>query len=214
MQNKRLVDAKAEGYAEMFSEKTDPVARSIAKNTSDKLKYDDMLSGYQVTGLIRLLIKLANAKIVAEIGMFTGFASCQLAEALPDDGVLYCLESNHKYIDIAISQMQKETRFSKIQIWKGDARLNVLVLPDNLDLVFLDADKEYYPGYYNILLAKLRTGGIMVIDNVFWRGGVFEETHDRKAKAIKKLVDLIKQDDRVDSVMLTVRDGLIVLMKL
>jgi caffeoyl-CoA O-methyltransferase len=213
MQNNSLIDVRAEQYAEFFSKPNESISGDILKITADELRYDDMISGYQVTGLIRLLIKITAAKNVAEIGMFTGFASSQMAMALPDDGTLYCLESNQRYIDIAVSKMEKAKWFEKVKIWKGDARINALDLPRDLDLVFLDADKEFYAEYYEIILEKLRPGGILVIDNIFWRGNIFDEAPDRKAAAIMKLSQIIKSDSRVDSVTLTVRDGLTVLMK-
>jgi caffeoyl-CoA O-methyltransferase len=213
MEKISLIDTRAEHYAEMFCDHADPVANKIAQMTADVLQYDDMLSGYQVTGLLKLLIKITAAKTIAEIGMFTGFASCQMAKALPHDGRLYCLESNQRYIDLAVSQMKHFDWFEKIIIWHGNARLTVVELPENLDLVFLDADKEFYPDYYEVLIPKLRPGGILVIDNVFWRGNIFAVEPDRKAAAIMELSSKINKDNRVDAVMLTIRDGITIVTK-
>src|SRR5690606_15989640 len=135
------------------------------------------------------------------------------AESLPDDGKLYCFEMNKKYLDIALSNLQQSDSFHKIHIVEGNAREKIDVLPQDLDLVFLDADKDYYSTYYEALLLKLKPGGLIIADNVFWHGGVLDEAKDRKSASIHEFNLRVQSDQRVESVMLTIRDGITIIRK-
>lgn len=209
-----LVDPETESYCEKFSDWNNKLVHEIERDTRDKLAYDDMLSGYQTAGLLRMLIKISGARKAAEVGSFTGFATLAMAEALPADGKLYALEMNTRYLSIAEENLRKSDVFHKVEILFGNARERVHELPDDLDFIFLDADKDFYIDYYRILLPKLRRGGILVIDNVLWYGGVLKDEKDRKSATIHKLNELVHQDSTVEQVMLSVRDGLYLIRKL
>jgi caffeoyl-CoA O-methyltransferase len=213
MQKITLINLEIETYSENFASWPNHVAREIVRDTDESLQYADMLSGNQVTGLLRMLIASSGAKVIAEIGMFTGLATLAMADILPENGVIYALEMNSRYADIARKHFAKSKVEHKIELLFGDARVNVHQLPENLDLVFLDADKDYYPNYYDILLPKIRKGGLMVIDNVHWYGGVLNSEKDRKSASIHTLNERIQVDDSVENVMLTVRDGLMIVRK-
>lgn len=213
MNKRTLIHKDIEKYAEYYSENGDEYAQRIVNLTNNSLRYSDMLGGNQVAGLLKMLVRLSGATRVAEIGMFTGFSTLHLATGLPSEGVVYVLEMNEKYIGLAKEAIASHPDFYKINIMPGNARETVHNLPNGLDLVFLDADKEYYPQYYNILIDKVKSGGLIVADNVFWYGGVLDEVMDRKSKALHEFNELVKSDSRVDQIMLTVRDGLMVIMK-
>ena len=210
----QLINPEIEKYAEEFSDAEHEILYQISVDTNEKLRYSDMISGNQVTGLLSILCKVSGASKIAEIGVFTGYSTLVLAESLPLSGKLYCLEMNKKYLDIALPNLQKSKSFDKIEFLVGNARERIIDLPDELDLVFLDADKEYYPDYYEILFSKLRVGGLLLADNVFWYGTVLESDKNRKSKAIHKFNQLVKSDPRVQNVMLTVRDGLMLIRKI
>jgi caffeoyl-CoA O-methyltransferase len=213
MRKVTLINADIETYAEEHASWPAEVASEIVRQTTEELAYADMLSGNQVAGLLRMLILSSGARIVAEVGLFTGHASLAMLEALPDDGKLYALEMNTRYRDIALRNLQKSDHFDKFELIFGTARETIHSLPNNLDLVFLDADKDHYPFYYEILLNKLSSGGLMILDNVFWYGGVLNADKDRKSQTLASLNDHIQQDNRVENVMLTVRDGLMIVRK-
>jgi caffeoyl-CoA O-methyltransferase len=213
MQKITLINPEIETYSENFASWPNRVAREIVRDTDESLQYADMLSGNQVTGLLRMLIAASGAKIVAEIGMFTGLATLAMAEILPENGKIYALEMNTRYADIARKHFSNSEVDHKIEILFGDARVNVHQLPNNLDFVFLDADKDYYPHYYDILLPKMRKGALMVIDNVHWYGGVLSSEQDRKSATIHALNERIQLNESVENVMLTVRDGLMIVRK-
>lgn len=208
-----LIHPDIETYAEQHCSWPNDIARQIIHDTQEELNYADMLSGVQVTGLLRLLIQASGATRVAEIGMFTGFATLAMLEVLPDEGKLFAFEMNTRYTDIALRNLQQSQHYSKFELIFGSARETMDRLPSGLDLVFLDADKDYYPTYYEAALLRLRPGGLMVLDNVFWYGGVLEESKDRKSETLFKLNRHIQRDARVENVMLTIRDGLMVVRK-
>ncbi|HAC14611.1 MAG TPA: O-methyltransferase [Bacteroidetes bacterium] len=208
-----LINPEIEKYAEEFSDSNKTILNQIKFDTSTKLRYSDMLSGNQVSGLLSLLIKISNAVNIAEIGVFTGFSTLMMAESLPDHGKLYCLEMNKKYLDIALPNLRQSASYNKIHILEGNAREKINELPNNLDLFFLDADKDYYATYYEVILSKLKSGGIIIADNVFWHGGVLDAKKDRKSSAIHEFNELVFSDKRVESVMLTVRDGISIIRK-
>lgn len=213
MEKVTLINADIEAYAENHVSWVNDLSDKIVYDTTHELAYADMLSGNQVTGLLRFLIQISGARTTAEIGLFTGLASLAIIEALPENGMHYALEMNTKYRDIAIRNLSKSQHYQKFNLIFGSARETINELPNNLDLVFLDADKDYYPSYYDVLVEKLRQGGIMVLDNVFWYGGVLQTDKDRKSTTLDNLNKHIHMDKRVENVMLTIRDGLMIVRK-
>jgi caffeoyl-CoA O-methyltransferase len=208
-----LIDTQIEAYAENHCSWPNQIAARIVRDTESELQFSDMLSGNQVSGLLRMLVMVSSARKVAEIGTFTGFATLAMAEALPDDGEIYTLEMNARYQAIADKNLPDSPASGKIRHLFGSARERIHELPDQLDLVFLDADKEHYPAYYEIILSKLRPGGLLILDNMFWYGGVLREEKDRKSQTIHSLNVKIQGDERVENILLTVRDGLMIVRK-
>jgi len=208
-----LIHPEIESYAEAISDRENKDHQNLVSDTQKSLLHSDMLSGNQVGALLQLLIKMINAKYIVEVGMFTGSAALTMAQAASYDSKVYALEMNEKYIKIAERNFKTAADGHKIEIVRGNARDSVTLLRDDIDFCFLDADKDFYPSYYEILINKLRSGGIMVIDNMLWYGNVLNPGDDRKAFAIDSLNKFIKEDDRVDSVLITVRDGLHILRK-
>lgn len=196
-------------YADGHSSEESEALKFIAEATHKELQYADMLSGKQVTGLLRLLIQTGGFAQILEVGMFTGYASTAMAEVLPENGRITTLEMNTLYAGIARRGFQLAGLEHKIQIIMGNARESVLHLTQTFDLIFLDADKQWYPEYLRVLKPKLRPGGLLVADNVFWYGGVLENK-DRKSQAIDTFNRLLKEDPEMEVVMLGIRDGLTV----
>ncbi len=167
----------------------------------------DMLTGRVEGRLLMLTVKMSGAKNVLECGTFTGYSALSMAEALPEDGKVITCERDPERRKIAEEYFSKSPHGKKIEIRFGDA-LEFLRKEDApFDLVFLDADKERYPEYYEEAVKKLRPGGIIVIDNTLWEGEVLKPESDA-AKAIAQMNDRIVNDSRVENVLLTVRDGI------
>lgn len=184
----------------------------IAELTENELQYSDMLSGKMVVGLLILLIKTGGYKNILEVGMFTGYATLGMAEILPEDGKITTIEMNDRYKGIAERVFEKSESAKKIEILFGNAREITKNLPESYDLIFLDADKQFYPTYYETLKPKLKSGGLLVTDNVFWSGAVLTK-EDRKSKAIAEFNKMVKDDPDMEQVMLTIRDGVLIARK-
>ncbi len=186
--------------------------RWISEATTERLLYDDMLSGPHVGGLLRFLVKISSAKRILEIGTFTGYATLTMAESLPEDGTIDTLEMNLKYLKIAREGFERSGISHKINIIEGNSRNTVLTLEPGYDIVFIDADKDHYPEYFKSAKKLLSNGGILIADNVFWQGGVLHPS-DRKSRAIHRFNQLVANDPEFENVMLPVRDGILLARK-
>lgn len=217
---------QAETYAVKNSSPESPLLRDVRRATAAELRYDDMLSGPLVGALLRMTAGLTAARFVLEIGTFTGYGTLQIASGMTSGGRIITCEANDKYSAIArrfFDRFHKEQPSGpRIELLTGMAlnairEQNILETGPKPDLIFLDADKESYPVYYDVLMPVLRPGGVMVIDNAFWGGKVWAdaagEADDRKGKAVDRMNRLISVDARVENVLLPVRDGLQIVRK-
>lgn len=176
------------------------------------LEFTDMLSGRLVGRLLAILIEVSGARRVLEIGTFTGYSALTMAEALPEDAELFTCEYNERYEDIARSFFERSEAGSKITLLMGKALDTIPTIKGNFDFIFLDADKINYPEYYRMVLPRLTRNGLLVVDNVLW-GGDAVVGKGEKGKAIDELNTMIDEDDSVEQVMLTVRDGISIVRK-
>lgn len=204
------MDLKAvEHYAYAHTSEDSELIQELISESEENLEYTDMLSGRLVGRLLSILIKVSGARRVLEVGTFTGYSALTMAEALPQDGELLTCEYNKRYEGIARKYFEKSEVGSKITLIMGKALETIPDIKGDFDFVFLDADKINYPDYYRMLLPRLRYGGLMVIDNVLW-GGDAVTGEGEKGRAIDQLNTMISEDDSVEQVMLTVRDGVTV----
>lgn len=208
-----FVKTEIEEYAEAHTSEESELIRELVKVSNENLEYIDMLSGKVVGRFLAMLVKLSGAKRILEVGTFSGYSALSMAEALPDDGELITCEYNERYEKLARSFFEKSEHGNKINLKMGLAMETLGTLTGSFDFVFLDADKVNYPDYYEKILPMVNSGGLILIDNVLWSGDVLEP-NDEKAKAIDRLNKMIKEDNRVEQVMLTVRDGLTLARKL
>ncbi len=199
-------------YCQKYTTDESAVAADIQKDTFENLEYGNMLSGKIVGQLLALLIKISGAKKALEVGTFTGYSALRMAEALPEGGSLITLDYNERYIKMAQTAFEKSKHGYKISLKMGKALETLQTLEEQFDFIFLDADKVNYPNYYNILFPKLKTNGLLVVDNVLWSGKVLQKG-DEQAEAIHQLNAMIADDGRVEQVMLPVRDGITVARK-
>lgn len=201
-----------EEYAIAHTTEDSLTVQELIRASEEDLEYTDMLSGRMVGRLLALLIKISGARRILEVGTFTGYSALTMAEALPDDGELFTCEYNKRYEAIARRFFSESDAGSKIELVMGKALDTIPTLEGQFDLVFLDADKINYPAYYEMIKPRLTTGGLMVIDNVFWGGEVIK-AEEEKAQAIDCLNKMIAEDETVEQVMLTVRDGITLVRK-
>jgi caffeoyl-CoA O-methyltransferase len=204
-----------EEYAINHTTEESALVRELVKTSAQELEYIDMLSGRVVVSILQLLVKISDARYVLEVGTFTGYSALNMAEAMSAGGKLFTCEYNKRYEKIArtfFDRYKEEGGKVDIRLMMGPALKTIPQIEGSFDFVFLDADKINYPNYYNLILPRLKSGGIMVIDNVFWDGKVLAP-NDEKSAAIDHLNQTIRDDSSVEQVMLTVRDGLTILRK-
>lgn len=194
-------------YAYDHTQPESPLLTELIGKTKSELEYSNMLSGRVEGQLLSMLIKLSGAKRVLEIGMFTGFSALAMAEALPEEGRLITCDVNEYYARIARGFIDKSPHGKKIEVKMGNALETVKALAGPFDLVFIDADKKSYPEYYELVLPKMPSGGLIVLDNALWSGKVMVP-EEEDAQALDALNKKIIKDDRVENVLLTVRDGI------
>lgn len=201
-----------EEYALEKSEKHAAVLDELMKETHASVDYPQMLTGPIEGQFLKMMVRVVGAKKVVEVGTFTGYGSLNLAEGLPDDGKLITLDLNPVCLSVARKYFAKSEHGKKIEIMEGPAIESIAKIEGPLDLCFIDADKGNYLNYYEALLPKVRSGGVILVDNVLWSGAVLEPKTDDD-KAINAFNERVSKDERVDKVLLTVRDGVFFIRK-
>ncbi len=197
-----------ERYAEEHSSPLHPLLEELIEFTHKNTDLPQMLTGRVEGNFLKMLVEISGAKRVLEIGTFTGFSALMMAQGLPEDGELITIEINPEYADMAKSFIERAPWGNKIKILVGNAK-NLLeeFEEGSFDFIFIDADKSAYPFYYEKCIKLVKKSGIIAIDNTLWEGKVLEPP-DNRSKAIAKMNEMIRKDQRVDKVLLTVRDGI------
>ena len=204
----------ANDYAEQNSSATDALLQEIHAFTQDNHAEPHMISGPLQGNLLTMLSRMIKPKRILEIGTFTGYSAICLAKGLSLDGVLHTIELRKEDATIAQSYFDRSEQANQIKLHVGNARDLLPAINEDWDLVFIDADKTGYLDYYGMLIEKVRPGTFFIIDNVLFHGEVLKEKISGKsAKAVAAFNAFIREDDRVEKLMLTVRDGLSILLK-
>jgi caffeoyl-CoA O-methyltransferase len=208
-----IVNEPVEEYA---AEHTTPIAElfeRLAEETRAKTTAPQMMVGRIEGQFLARLVRLTGAKRILELGTFTGYSSISMASELPDDGQIITCDIDPEATAIARRYMDESGFGDKIDIRLGPALETIEALEGPFDLVFIDADKPNYKAYYEAVLPKLAENGVLIADNVLWSGRVVEEGGDESTLAIKDFNEHVASDDRVVSVMLSVRDGMTLVQK-
>ncbi len=188
--------------------------KTISRETYLKVLRPHMLSGHYQGRVLSFLSKLVNPQRILEIGTFTGYATLCLAEGLSDNGIIHTIEVNREMEEMLHSHFKLTDVGKKIKQHFGDATAIIAGLQeDNFDLVFIDADKKNNFTYFELVFDRIRQGGLIIIDNVLWKGKVYGPEKDTDTQLIRKLNDQISADSRVEKMILPVRDGLLVIRK-
>lgn len=174
-----------------------------------------MISGHLQGRLLKIFCRLIQPKRILEIGTYTGYATLCLAEGVPDDAEIHTLEVNDELEDFILKHLHKSKLEDKIHLHIGDALQIIPTLDVIFDLVFIDANKRHYCEYYNLIFDKVRPGGLIIADNTLWDGKVLETPHhtDKQTIGIQEFNDMIAADERVEKVILPIRDGLTLIWK-
>jgi predicted O-methyltransferase YrrM len=188
--------------------------QQLNRETHLKVLRPHMLSGHYQGRLLSFLSKMVAPKCILEIGTFTGYSAICLAEGLAEGGILHTIEVNREMEDIINSHFKLTNVENKIKLHFGQAEAIIADLQaDIFDLVFIDADKKNNFTYFQLVFDKVRSGGLIIIDNVLWKGKVYGTEKDADTENIRKLNDHIAVDSRIEKLILPVRDGLLVIRK-
>lgn len=204
-----------EEYCNLYSEPESPLLAEITRYTNLSQVYPRMLSGHLQGRLLSLISKLVKPMYILEIGTFTGYSALCLAEGLQVGGKVLTLERNPEMEEVARGFFSKSVYNQQITMLIGDACTIIPALQFDFDLVFLDADKSEYLAYYNAVIEKVKSGGILLADNVLWGGKVLSPSKnpDKELKGIQEFNAFVRADERVESLLLPVRDGISVIRK-
>ncbi|MFZ9074802.1 MAG: O-methyltransferase [Flavobacteriaceae bacterium] len=197
-------------YALDHSNPVPEILRELEKETHQKILQPRMLSGPFQGRLLSFFSKLIQPNKILEIGTFTGYATLCLAEGLQQEGEIHTIDCNEELVDIQQHYFSKSRYSSQIHAHLGKA-LNVIEnINGPFDLVFIDADKVHYEAYFELVLPKTRSGGLIISDNVMWSGKVLEKANskDESTNALQHYNEKLKKDPRVTTVLLPFRDGL------
>jgi len=206
-----LVRPEIEAYAEQHSMGESTVCRELREETERTMEMARMLVGPLEAAFLKMMVKLVGARRVLEIGMFTGYSALSMAEALPPDGEITTCEIDPEPIAVARRYFEKSGHGSKITIREGPALETLQDIRGPFDLIFIDADKQNYIHYYKRALALIVPTGVILIDNVLWSGDVLTQPPpDDRTRTIQDLNRLVAADPRVSAVLVTIRDGLLV----
>ena len=201
-----------ENYVANHSENEPDLLVRLDKETHQKIMQPRMLSGHFQGRILSVLSKIIHPKHILEIGTYTGYAALCLAEGLQKDGTLDTIDINEELVTIQNKYFQLSPWASQITNHLGDAIKIIPTLNKKFDLVFIDADKENYINYFHLVVPMMNPGGIILSDNVLWSGKVLEKLNpkDESTKVLLEYNILLKNDPRVETVLLPIRDGLTV----
>jgi caffeoyl-CoA O-methyltransferase len=207
-----LVPEAIEEYAQSHSEVPDPLFEELRRTTFAEMSSPHMQVGRLEGTFLRMLVRMTRARRVLEIGTFTGYSALMMAGGLPEDGELITCDVDPKAESIARGFFARSPHGRKITLRMGPALETLKGLQGPFDLAFIDADKRNYSNYYEAVLPLLRPGGLLVADNTLWSGRVLEPEQPDD-QAIVAFNDKVAADPRVEKVLLTVRDGMTLVLK-
>ena len=209
----KFVPEDIEQYAVAHSDSLPELYDRLREETFRDVDMARMQVGPMEGRLLKLLVRLCGAKRAIEIGTFTGYSALSIAEGLPEDGTLLCCDINPETTAIAQRYWDQAPWGSKIRLVLGPAIETIVAEGGPFDFAFIDADKSGYRAYYDALLDRMPSGGVIVSDNVLWSGSVLNPDTD-SAHALAEYNQYVKADPRVEQVMLPIRDGITIARKL
>lgn len=209
-----LINTLAEQYASKFSKQEDALLKEVSEYTTKNHPHAHMLSGQVQGAFLSIISWLMQPKRILEVGTFTGYSALCLAKGLQPDGQLHTIEMREEDAATAKSFFDRSEQANQIILHVGDAKKIIPTFTEMWDIVFIDADKPGYIEYYELILPFIKKNGLIIADNVLFHGQVLEEKISGKnAVAINAFNEHVNKDERVEQVLLTVRDGLLIIRK-
>jgi len=210
-----FLDPQIDAYVGDHTKAENDTLSKLNRETYAKILMPRMLSGHLQGRVLSMLAHMIKPRRILEIGTYTGYSALCLAEGLTTDGQLHTMDINEELETMVRKYIAQAGMQDKITYHIGDATKLIPGLNETFDLVFIDADKENYSTYYDLVFDKLRTGGFIIADNVLWSGKVLTtpEPDDKDTRAIIAFNDKVMKDERVENVLFPIRDGLMVVRK-
>ena len=209
-----IINRDAQRYAEDHTTAESDLLARISRDTHAKVLQPNMLSGHLQGRFLSMISHMVRPKVVLEIGTFTGYSAICLAEGLAPEGKLITIDVNEELESRVRGYFEEARLTSRVDFRIGKALHLLPSVEDHLDLVFIDADKANYGKYYDLIIDKVRPGGILLVDNVLRKGKVFAEQKERDGMVMDAFNKKIKSDPRVEEVLLPLRDGILMIRKL
>lgn len=200
-------------YSEAHTSEENDLLKKVNRDTHAKVMMPRMLSGHMQGRILSMISNMIQPAVILEIGTYTGYSALCMAEGLKAEGKLITLDINEELESTVREYFKSSTYNSQIDYRIGNALEIIPGLTGNFDLVFIDADKENYARYYDLVINRVPLGGYILADNVLWSGKVLDEKSDKDTKAIKEFNRKVQEDSRVENVLLPVRDGILVMRK-
>jgi len=210
-----FIPEEIEKYALQHTQSESKLLADLNRETHLKVLTPRMLSGHLQGRILSMLSKIIQPNFILEIGTYTGYSAICLSEGLTENGKLITIDNNEELKPILEKYLLKSPKANQIEILFGDATKIIPEINNELDLVFIDADKENYSNYYDLTIDKLRSGGVILADNVLWSGKVVKavKENDRSTRALQQFNEKVNNDDRVENLLLPVRDGIMMIRK-
>jgi len=211
-----FIDPELETYVQHHSEVESDLLNELNRETYLKVLQPRMLSGHLQGRILSMYSKLIQPKCILEIGTYTGYSALCLAEGLAEGGTLHTIEKNEELRPIINRFVERAGFNDRIKLHIGDALSVIDLMEATFDLVFIDADKTNYLNYYEAVLPRMKSGGCIIADNVLWSGKVLDEQelkNDPDTALLNEFNKAVTSDDRVENVLLPVRDGLMIIRK-
>ncbi|HWH45387.1 MAG TPA: class I SAM-dependent methyltransferase [Thermoleophilaceae bacterium] len=209
-----IVPPQIDSYVEAHTSEPPEHLRRLAEDTHAELECPRMLTGAVEGRFLEMLVHASGARLVLELGTYSGYSALSMAQALPADGRIVSCEISEEHAAFARERIEAAGESGRIEVRVGPALETIASLGGPFDLVFIDADKESYAAYYEAVLPKLADRGLIAVDNVLWSGRVADPANDEQTtRILREFNDMVRADERVVSVMLTVRDGITLLRR-
>lgn len=209
-----IVHPDLEKYIEANTTPHDDVLHQLDRTTHLKFMLPQMLSGSVQGKFLEMISLMMRPKRILEIGTFTGYSGICFAKGLAEDGKLITIDVNDELEDTAHAAFEQAGLIEKIDFRIGNAMEIIPELDETFDLVFIDADKQNYSNYYDLVMPKLKVGGFIMADNVLWSGKVIEAKQNKDTAALVAFAEKVQADEKVENVMLSIRDGILLVRKI
>ncbi len=208
-----LVSPEIEKYIDVHTSDENDVLQQLNRKTHTDILMPQMLSGKVQGQFLQFISQMLQPSRVLEIGTYTGYAAICLAKGLTENGKLFTIDVNEELENIVKTHVEKAGLQHKIVQIIGDATLEINKLNETFDLVFIDADKQNYSLYFDLVIDKVRSGGFILADNVLWSGKIVDEKKDKDTQKLAEFNAKVQQDNRVENVIVSIRDGIMMMRK-